>query len=184
MLRALLHRLQSVQPLYDALVAQAREPLFYTHLGVADTVWGRLDLLYLHVFMAFEGLNPEDPRDGRYIDAFFQHMFKRDIDNALREMGVGDLAVGHKIKKMAESYHGRATQYREALAGDDAQALAEALARNVLGVNEEGSALPPAAMALAAYVTTNVAQIKQLSREQILAGDIGWQTDLLQPAAA
>ncbi len=184
LLRALLHRLQSVQPLYDALVAQSREPLFYTHLGVADTVWGRLDLLYLHVFMALEGLNPDDPRDGRYIDAFFQHMFKRDIDNALREMGVGDLAVGHKIKKMAESYHGRATQYREALNAGDKTALAAALSRNVLGADKGEAGVPPAALTLADYVSQNAAMIRGLSRDQILAGDIGWQTDLLQPAAA
>ena len=184
LLRALLHRLQSVQPLYDALVAQSREPVFYTHMGVADTVWGRLDLLYLHVFMAFEGLDPNDPRDGRYIDAFFQHMFKRDIDNALREMGVGDLAVGHKIKKMAESYHGRATQYRSALATDDKSALVAALSRNVLGVAAGAAVIPPSAGTLADYVVQNAAMIRGLSRDQILAGDIGWQTDLLHPAAA
>ncbi|MEO0391665.1 MAG: ubiquinol-cytochrome C chaperone family protein [Pseudomonadota bacterium] len=184
LLRALITRMQSVTPLYNALVAQSRQPVFYSHLGVADTVWGRLDVLYLHVFMALQGLDPENPRDGRYIDGFFQHMFKRDIDNALREMGVGDLAVGHKIKKMAESYHGRATQYRDALLANDDAALQEALARNVLNANDDIASVAPQAAHLAAYMQACLAQISKTPREQILAGDIAWQTAVIEPPAA
>jgi cytochrome b pre-mRNA-processing protein 3 len=48
----------------------------------------------------------------------------------LRQVGVGDLVVGKKVRKMAEAYLGRATSYTAALAQGE-EALATALQRNV-----------------------------------------------------
>ncbi|HCL48309.1 MAG TPA: hypothetical protein DHW86_02215, partial [Rhodobiaceae bacterium] len=42
-------------------------------------------------------------------------IFFRDMDQAMREAGVGDLGVGKKIRKMAQAYYGRAAAYDEAL---------------------------------------------------------------------
>ncbi|HPG03959.1 MAG TPA: ubiquinol-cytochrome C chaperone family protein, partial [Rhodoblastus sp.] len=56
----------------------------------------------------------------------------RALDRALREMGVGDLAVPKRIAKLAADYNGRRTAYEAAL-GEGEAALATALARNVYG---------------------------------------------------
>jgi cytochrome b pre-mRNA-processing protein 3 len=54
-----------------------------------------------------------------------------DMDQALREMGVGDLSVGKRVRRMWEAFHGRARAYEAALEAGDAEGLALALGRNV-----------------------------------------------------
>jgi cytochrome b pre-mRNA-processing protein 3 len=54
-----------------------------------------------------------------------------DMDVSLREMGVGDLSVGRRMRAMWEAFNGRALAYDAALAAGDAAALEAALMRNV-----------------------------------------------------
>ena len=42
---------ENIHRLYGAIVAQAREPSFYTDYGVPDTVEGRFDLIVLHIYL-------------------------------------------------------------------------------------------------------------------------------------
>ena len=54
--------------------------------------------------------------------AVFDAMFS-DMDINLRELGVGDLSVGRRIRKLAEGFYGRANAYRAALREKDDNAL-------------------------------------------------------------
>jgi cytochrome b pre-mRNA-processing protein 3 len=54
-----------------------------------------------------------------------------DMDQNLREMGVGDLAIGKRIKAMATAFYGRLAAYDQALGDDDGEALRAALRRNL-----------------------------------------------------
>jgi cytochrome b pre-mRNA-processing protein 3 len=57
------------------------------------------------------------------------------MDRSLREMGVGDMGVGKRVKKMATVYYGRADAYARARSqGDDD--LADAILRNVYARDE------------------------------------------------
>lgn len=38
-----------------------------------------------------------------------------DLDENLREMGVGDMSIGKKVKGLTEIFYGRVKQYKEAL---------------------------------------------------------------------
>jgi cytochrome b pre-mRNA-processing protein 3 len=119
--------------LYGAAVAAAREPCLYIDLGVPDTLDGRFDLVGLHVFMLIRRLTAPPPGDvpgDALAQAVFDAMFA-DMDVNLREMGVGDLSVGKRVKAMWEAFHGRAAAYQRALDAGDSAALAAALARNV-----------------------------------------------------
>ena len=53
-------QIDTIEALYGAIVAQARAPVFYRDHGVADTLNGRLDLLMLHLGLAFERLSHGD----------------------------------------------------------------------------------------------------------------------------
>jgi cytochrome b pre-mRNA-processing protein 3 len=117
--------------LYGAIVEQARRPVFFTSGGVPDTIDGRFELIALHVFLVLNRLKAERSRTEPFAQALFDEMFA-DMDRALREMGVGDLAVGRHVKGMAKSFYGRVVAYEAGLAGGDA-ALAEALTRNLYG---------------------------------------------------
>lgn len=117
--------------LYGAAVAAARAPALFAALGIPDTVEARFDVISLHVALLIRRLRTDpDARGPALAQAVFDAMFA-DMDLNLREMGIGDLSVGKKVREAWEAFHGRALAYEAALDSADAGALAEALARNV-----------------------------------------------------
>lgn len=101
-------------PAYTAITRQARLPTHYGAGGVPDSFDGRFDMLALHVHLVLRRLRS----DGIARDDIGQELFDiffRDMDQAMRESGVGDLGVGKKIRKMAQAYYGRAAAYDDAL---------------------------------------------------------------------
>ena len=108
--------------LYVEAVRQARQPSFYASCGVPDTLDGRFDLIVLHVFLVMRALAQAGETGQKVGSAVLDVMFD-DMDMNLREMGVGDLSVGKKVKAMARAYYGRAKAYGEALAPDAAPGL-------------------------------------------------------------
>jgi cytochrome b pre-mRNA-processing protein 3 len=128
-------RRKANEALFDALYASlsdaSRQPAFYAMAGVPDTVEGRFDLLTLHAILVLERLKQLPPPADDFAQDFVDDLFGR-FDAALREMGVGDISVPKRMKRIASHFMGRAKAYNEALAeGDDA--MAAALARNVFG---------------------------------------------------
>jgi cytochrome b pre-mRNA-processing protein 3 len=117
--------------LYGAAVAAARAPGFYAEIGVPDTAAGRFELVSLHVGLLIRRLRAErDKTADALAQAVFDAMFG-DMDVNLREMGIGDLSVGKRVKMLWEGFHGRAQTYAEALDAEDMPALAAALERNI-----------------------------------------------------
>ena len=143
--------------LYTAAVRAAREPLFYVSLGVPDTLDGRFDLVGLHVFMLIDRLRRAPAPGPAVAQAVFDAMFA-DMDNNLREMGVGDMTVGRKNKEMWEALHGRSQAYEAALAAAEPGALAESLERNVW----RGEAPPGAAATLASRMLAERAALAEV----------------------
>ncbi|WNJ98577.1 ubiquinol-cytochrome C chaperone family protein [Thalassospiraceae bacterium LMO-JJ14] len=119
---------ETARALYAETIVAARRPEFYTAMDVPDTPEGRFEILALMAFLVLRRLKNE--ADARKISqAFFDVMFD-DIDSNLRELGVGDISVGKKVKKLAESFYGRIKAYEEALADDDDARLCQTLARH------------------------------------------------------
>ena len=121
----------TIASLYGAIVAQARDPAFYDTYGVPDTALGRFELIALHAFLVMRRLKREGEAGTDAAQALFDLMFA-DVDRNLREMGVGDLGVGRRVKTLAKGFFGCVRAYEEALDGDPAgPALGAALARNL-----------------------------------------------------
>ena len=53
------------------------------------------------------------------------------FDRSLREGGVGDIGVSHKIKKYAQAFYGRLNRYTKALDAKSTDGLAEGLVKNM-----------------------------------------------------
>jgi cytochrome b pre-mRNA-processing protein 3 len=140
-------RSHTIDALYGTIVAQARTPSFYRGYGVPDTVAGRLDMIILHLLLVLRRLAAA-PGDARLVGQEVFDRFCQDVDNNLREMGVGDLAVPKQMRRFAGAFYGRAKAYESALAQEDLDALAAALARNVFAAAEP----PLGARRLAAYM--------------------------------
>ena len=160
---------QTANKLYDTIVAQARQPAFYTDLGVEDSVNGRFEMIVLHAYLLFHRLRPEEGEIKALGQAVFDRFFA-DMDDSLREIGIGDLSVPKKIKKMAQGFYGRVDAYDEARAAGE-EALATALARNVFPEETEER---PEAKALAQYVLRNEKVLNDQSAENFLKGEIAF----------
>ena len=139
---------------YLNLVSQARLPVFFECHEVPDTLDGRFELLALHMVLVLRRLKdvaPSDPLFGqvRYFgQALYDTMF-RDIDLSLREMGVGDMGIGRRVKQMVRALHGRLEAYviPEQWDGGAERSLEAALSRNLYGT------CTPSPQSLAAMVT-------------------------------
>jgi cytochrome b pre-mRNA-processing protein 3 len=129
--------------LYGQAVAAARRPRPYLEWGVPDTTAGRFELISLHAALLIRRLNAEGKLGEELAQAVFDAMFS-DMDVNLREMGVGDLGVGKRVKKLWEGFHGRAKSYAAAMDADDAPALVEALRRNVWAGHDAPEGAPEA----------------------------------------
>jgi cytochrome b pre-mRNA-processing protein 3 len=119
----------TIETIYGMIVTQAREPLFYRDLGVPDTVNGRFDLLVLHLWMVLGRLKALPGGDSPS-QALFDR-FCIDMDDNLREMGVGDLTVPKRMQAFGEAFYGRAAAYDLAQAAGE-EPLAQALCKNIL----------------------------------------------------
>lgn len=153
---------------YAALTALARTPAFYAELSVPDTVMGRFEMLSLVLILFFRRTAKSD-RSGQelaqeIIDAFFQ-----DVDHSIRELGVGDQSVPKRMKKFAGMFYGRLESYAQALDGDDADQLAEALRRNIYPETAEDA---PAMTALADWAIKAEKALKDVTEEQVASGAV------------
>ena len=123
-----------VHELYSSIVGKARDPAFYGVLGVPDNVDGRFDMIVLHLMLVLRRLRGQGEAAERRGQELFDLMFK-DMDQSLRELGVGDMSVGKHIKRMAQAFYGRAESYEAGLnaklANASDGALASALTENV-----------------------------------------------------
>jgi cytochrome b pre-mRNA-processing protein 3 len=147
--------------LYAAAVAAARNPFWYAALGVPDTLDGRFDLIAVHAFLLVHRVQTEPALAQAVFDAMFA-----DMDSNLREIGVGDLSVGKRVRAMWDAFHGRSKVYSVALDAADKDALAAALDRNVW----RGSAPEGAADALADRVLRQVAHLASQPLDSFASG--------------
>ncbi len=113
-------------PLYAAIVAEARRPPWYLAGQAPDTLDGRFDMVALVLSLVLLRLEDEDAAQ---MCADLTERFIADMDGTLRQDGVGDQVVGKHIGRMVAALGGRLGAYRDTR-GDDA-GFAEALRRNL-----------------------------------------------------
>lgn len=149
--------------LYEIAVRQARDPGFYTALGVADRIDARFELYTLHVLLLTMRLKDEGTERGSDAGQQLFDTYVSALDHTLRELGVGDISVGKKMRKLGESLYGRMTAYETPLRDADADGLAASLARNVLD-----SDTPADGAALAAYALSSRNRLAGQSLDNVL----------------
>lgn len=162
----------TIEAIYGMIVAQAREPAFYASLGVRDTVNGRFDMLILHLWLVLRRLQAVE--GGNSMSQALFDRFCADMDDNLREMGVGDLTVPKRMQAFGEAFYGRSAAYDLAFEAGDEE-LAQALSKNVFN----GEAVD-GARALASYVREASSGLAKLAEEAVRKG--AWT--FLQPMAA
>ena len=154
----------AVYAIYSAIVAQSRQPRLYADWGVPDTVTGRFDVLSLHMALVLRRLRAEAKESAGFSQALFD-IFFRDMDRSLREMGVGDLSVAKKIRKMGNLFYGLLAHLADALERPDNSALEAVLARNLFADIPEPNVAP-----LATYVRAEADRLAAVPAKTIMAG--------------
>ncbi len=158
---------KTARTLYITVVEQARRPGFYRHCGVPDTVDGRFDMIAMHAFLLLRRLKRDHRQTADLAQALFDLMFA-DMDQNLRQMGVGDLGVSKRIKFMAKAFYGRLAAYEAGLAADDA-ALADALRRNLFRKTDPRNG---DVAAIVRYLRREAAALDALGLEPVMAGEV------------
>lgn len=155
--------------LYAAVVSQSRNPSFYLEFGAQDTPTGRFEVYSLHVVLLLDRLKRNGQQAADTAQALFD-TYVRSLDDALRELGVGDLSVGKKMRKLGEAFYGRVKSYQDAFAAlpDEAE-LQDLLVRTVYA--ETAADAEPR---LRAYVLAQKAALEAAPLEGFLAGEVAW----------
>jgi cytochrome b pre-mRNA-processing protein 3 len=161
--------LNAGRALYAGAVEQSRAPALYADLGAPDTVEGRFEIYSLHVVLLLDRLRGEGEAAAEVSQTLFD-TYVKSLDHALREMGVGDLSVGRKMRKLGEAFYGRGKSYEAAFAALPDQGLLQALVTRT--VYAEADAAP--APRLVAYVLDQRAALSAQPADRLLAGEASW----------
>jgi cytochrome b pre-mRNA-processing protein 3 len=137
------------EELYGSVVAAARQPAFYGTIGVPDTPEGRFELVALHLYLALEGLRGSASPGAEDLKQRMIEVFVVDMDDCMREMGVGDLTVPKKVKRAAAAFYERATIYQRDSADGQESDLAASVLRYIFA---DAATRVDASRALARYV--------------------------------
>lgn len=160
---------EEVQALYIKAVKQSRQVNFYLDMEVADTVEGRFDMILIHMYAIFRRLKMEQDKTEKFSQSLYDLMFA-DMDQNLRELGVGDMGLARRVPKMAEAFYGRIKVYEEGLGANDEDALLkEALDRNLYRktpVSDESLTK------MAIYLRREVQNLENTPIDELLKGQV------------
>ena len=178
-LKNLLERLGFKHPdpaavaLYTTAILTARREDHFTVMGVPDTVDGRFDMISLVVALINRRIGLVNPKHTGRIQSLAQELFDvmfADMDVNLRELGVSDEGMKHRIKPMASAHLGRVVAYTDALtSADEAERLSQftaAVERNIFRAVEDTSG----AALLAARAIELSGELAGASDDDILNG--------------
>lgn len=160
---------KGAERLYAAAASQARTEVLYARMGTPDTVEGRFELLTLHVILLIDRLKDGGSEAGAVRQLLFD-IYVSNLDGALREMGVGDLAVGKRMRELGEAFYGRARSCEAAFGAlPDTGLLEEVLGRTVFAGAQDAR---PAA--LADYVRRCRLSLAAAEVPAVIAGAPAW----------
>lgn len=109
---------RAAKPLYDQVVARARQPHWFREGEVPDTVEGRFAMLA--TLLALVDLRLESGGEqARLASVSLAECFIDDMDAELRQMGTGDPVMSKKVGSLVGALGGRVGAWRRAVAGEE-----------------------------------------------------------------
>ena len=154
---------------YHAALAASRAPVFYASHGVPDTIEGRFEMLALHLAVLLDRLG-RGGDEAHKLSPRLTECFVIDMDDAMRDRGVGDLTVPKKVKKAAAALYDRHRAYGGAIsAGNTAEIWRMAL-ETQFGELVGGGKIDTAA--LAAYAARIAPHFEAVQDADLAAGRV------------
>ncbi len=134
--------------------------MFFRDFNVPDTLDGRFDVLVFHAWLVLRELQRREERE--LAQVLVDQLFAR-LEEALRELGAGDIGLGRRMKAMTSAFYGRLEAYESAA---DVPALGTAIGRNLY---RHADCDLETALSLARYAASAGAHLAQCRLEQ---GDV------------
>ncbi len=157
----------ALRPLYDAVIAKARQVHWYEQGHVADSIDGRFDMVAAMLSIVL--LRFEARREAVQESVYLTEIFVDDMDGQLREIGIGDMIVGKHLGRIMGALGGRLGAYRKGI--DDPAQLESAIIRNIF----RGQAPDSAHVAYVADAMRDAyAALLKQDADAILMGNLSW----------
>ncbi len=102
------------QKLFDAAAAEARKPHWFVEGQVPDTVDGRFAMLATIVALLIVRLERGGPA-GEAGSVALTERFVETLDTEIREMGLGDPALGKQVRQLVGALAARVERWRSVL---------------------------------------------------------------------
>ena len=153
--------------LYNSAMKASRNPYLYKTCGVEDSLEGRFEMICLHVVLIIHRLNEDYERTAELSQSLFDAMFA-DMDQSLRQIGIGDMGIPRRMKHMMKSFNGRIHVYTEALEARSRKKLEEAIKRNIFNSLKKNSDK------LVEYVMRQKKHRKKADIDQLIDGEVSF----------
>ncbi len=163
-------RKEAAEKIYDAIVAQSRNPGFYIRCSVPDTLSGRFDMLVIHMFVVLQILKLGG-REGQLLAQEIVEAFIREMDTMVRDLGVSDRNVPKEVRKIAQLFYGQLLAYSTALQRNNMKALGTEISKSF----QEGDGSVDQAIAsdsIALYIKQSIKNIQEMPLNMLLQGNI------------
>jgi cytochrome b pre-mRNA-processing protein 3 len=147
--------------IYAKIMKQARNPAFFSKGLLEDNTDGRMEWLAAHLSVVLHALQNHGEDGAKLSQAIYDTMVD-DFDVALREEGLSDSGVKHRIKPLAKMFLSRARTYAEVLNVGDASPR-EIIQKYVLQEKGASKELDE----LSAYIEAFSSNFKDLALDQI-----------------
>lgn len=154
------------EALHMAIMEHSLQPSFFGEGKVEDLFAGRFEVVSLHAALVFRRLREFGEAGNGLAQETFNELFSG-FDDALREIGTGDLKVGKKVRVIGESFYGRAKAYDDALSSLSEADLKDAIVRN-LSIDDGFADV------LTNYVREVAKSFEQQAEEAMLSGKLDW----------
>ncbi|HEX8642186.1 MAG TPA: ubiquinol-cytochrome C chaperone family protein [Allosphingosinicella sp.] len=159
-------RRETLQPLYRAVVAAARNPGWYRDGQVPDTLDGRFDVLAALLALVLLRLEKEgDP--AREASVLLTELFIADMEATLRQVGIGDYVVGKHVGRMTSALGGRLSAFR--VARDAREGFEEPVRRNLF---HDAAPSPGALRWAAANLERFHRRLEDMEARPLIAGQV------------
>jgi len=154
-----------VERLHSAAVTAGRQPWLYTDGRIPDSKEGRFEAVSLHVALLTLRLLRDAGEEEQALSQGLFDQFFRTVEYELVEMGVGDMSLAKKVKKLFSAHNGRQQTLLAALSDEDRTALQDWVGRTLHQQTDQGA---EARQRLAGWITAVHAYLDAVPLQTVL----------------
>lgn len=154
---------QQAENCFQKILNRSRDPKFYIDFEVDDTIFGRFEMMSLQMFIVIHTLKEKDESTEEYCNTLVKVFFKN-LENNMREMGIGDMGLGKKIKRFSRIFYYRLHSYENALQSGELS-LVDACQNSIFSDENKS-----AGKKMALYIIEEVEKLKNHPISQIMNG--------------